>query len=971
MNTGILLDCGLEFLNMENYTGAALHDSNYVSINDWRSIYGSLLSSQFNGQISFTDFPTINAAVDGATGTTVPFVSLHYNYQVLRPDAVSSGLMYSSNDQLYDVAGRPYSPYLTKAAFAIAPAKDHIVTPDGWVTYNFPANLIYGNTGTTISQLKIDLGDGTGLRTVQQGQAFNTRYSSGGYKNLTYQVTYTDNTVNTGHSRIYVEWQQDYYSPGGHESMFFHTGTGGTVQINTGQGIKQAFLQVRLSDQRTGTTIRKPLIVVEGIDFWRITSPNDPDENIDVTHFLDRTLFLGGIFPNGNLRDALDGDGYDIIYIDFEDGVDALENNSALVRAAITWVNGQKQALDGVMQQNVVLGISMGGVLARHALRTMEVNNIPHDARLYISMDSPHQGANFPVSLQAMVKHLNRAEFSLFWGALPLFKFKDAFPGIELAKQILDAPATKQLLTYRIGDGGSLPIDNFSHDSFYSDYRNLGYPALTRNIAISNGSECGTPQAYGPLATIFKQEDRTRIPWIFDAATSWIQTLAVFTNRPLTGLYAPLGIISTKTNFIVFFEAKALPDKSSQLIYKGQMGISRKVLGLINVNANITNKSVNSTSSMLPLDNAPGGDAKFFSGAGLGIPADFASLMQVQGFNFIPTVSSLDIGGGNVTINTPQLMSAYSISNPPASPYNTPFARFVTAVGNNEDHVTFFPRNGDFLLKELQSNYTLENCNQFCSTGNLLSGPDNFCTSQDYSINVPSGGTVSWTASGAFSISGSSTSATVTLVQNSNGSGTLMAVVSSPCGSFTVSKQIGTGTPKPGPISWTYNAPPNRTHLYVDPVAGATQYMWYVNGVLKATTSVGYAHINNSGTISCGNSYYFGVKATGPCGTSEESYVYAEIPPCEGYYQVWPNPSSSVMTVSYKDGEKGSEYIQKEKKYFSIRLYDNKSRMLRSGTNNSSDNTFTMDIQDIPDGTYFLHIIEGKKVEKRQIIIQH
>lgn len=33
--TGLLRDYGIEFLNLDNYTGAVLHDSNFVSLNEW------------------------------------------------------------------------------------------------------------------------------------------------------------------------------------------------------------------------------------------------------------------------------------------------------------------------------------------------------------------------------------------------------------------------------------------------------------------------------------------------------------------------------------------------------------------------------------------------------------------------------------------------------------------------------------------------------------------------------------------------------------------------------------------------------------------------------------------------------------------------------------------------------------------------------------------------------------------------
>lgn len=636
------------------------------------------------------------------------------------------------------------------------------------------------------------MGDGQGWRTVQADVAINTQYDSGGFKVFNYEVTYTDNSIYTGHSRIYVDYQQETYTPGGGNlNDYFYPIADGHVSVNTSTGLKNATLQIRLSDSNTSNTIQKPLIVVEGIDFWRITTPNNPNTNTSINDLFNALTFRP-LFNGGTLSDSLDILQYDIIYIDFEDGADYLENNSALTQAAIQWVNTNKTT----STQNVVMGLSMGAVIARHALRTMELNSINHDTRLYVSMDGPHQGANFPLSLQAMIQHLNKAEFSLFWGLAPIFKFKDAFEGLDVGKAVLEAPASKQLLTYRIGTASNLAVDNSAHDNFYSNYHSMGFPTQCRNIAISNGSECGSDQGFAPLTTIFdKNTSTTGGGWVqfIDLVTSGYQLIGgIFTNKPLISLYAPLALLSTKTSFEIEFNAKALPDHGTDRIYKGRAGISRKVLGFINVNTNITNRSVYAQSYMLPLDSAPGGRADFSNASSLGIPTDFATLVQVGGFGYIPTVSALDIGSGSTTIGTPQLYAAYSINNPPASPYNTSFSSFVTAVGNtnnggnnNEDHVTFTPRNGSFLLKEIQGNTsTPSNCAIFCNPSNLIQGPAQFCTTASYTIpNLPTGATVNWSinpSSGVASLSTSGNTAILSAV--GNGTVQLSAAVSSGCG---------------------------------------------------------------------------------------------------------------------------------------------------------------------------------------------
>ena len=800
VTTGILLDVGIDFSNLNNFDGSILADSNLVSLKEWRGIYGSLLTSQFSNSVSFTSFPSFNTSLNALVNDELatPFVYLHYNYQELRTDAISAGLMYESGDQLYDVLNRTQSPYLTKTAFAIAPQKEYFTAPGGYVNFTIPSSLMFGNTGKTISTLKIDLGDGIGLQTRSVNSPFSATYTTTGYKTITYQVSFTDNSTLISHSRIYVEVSPVEETPGGGSiSSAYHARTGHTITINTPDGVKKAFLQIMLSNNHTNDDIIKPLIVVEGIDFWKITTPNNPSEDFTVGRFLNQTLRRPLLPGNNFLNNEIDLLGYDIIFVNFDEATDALETNSQLVQAAIQWVNGNKTGTT----DNVVLGLSMGGVIARHALRTLEINNIDHHTSLYISMDSPHQGANFPLALQAFVKHLNNAEFSLLWGAFPIVKLIDQYPELKVAKQLLDVPASKQLLYYRIGDGGSLPIDNTQHDNFYATYHALGMPS-TRNIAISNGSQCGVLQPFPPYTLMFEVDSvmPLKLPVIaniIDFFTAPYQVVGgLFTNRPFIGFGSILGVFSTKNTFVTSFSARSLPNQTNQQIYKGFVGVKRKILGLFNVNSFITNRSVNASSYMLPLDNGVGGQASFSDGSSVGVPSGLSDVVKIPGFNYVPSVSSLDIGNGNTIITPSQLYTGYNRDSPTASPNNSPFDNFVTSVTGNDDHVTFTPRNGDFLIKELSGVTTgFANCGIFCNPTSsfLITGPIVSGANSTYSISsLPAGTTIDWQVNGGYAIVGPSNTTTVGVATPTNNSqyAELVATLRSTCGQFNVKKTL-------------------------------------------------------------------------------------------------------------------------------------------------------------------------------------
>ena len=59
---------------------------------------------------------TVNKLINkyNYTDSAISFIGLHYNYNKLKDNTLSANLMTVSNEQLYDVSGRPESPYESK-----------------------------------------------------------------------------------------------------------------------------------------------------------------------------------------------------------------------------------------------------------------------------------------------------------------------------------------------------------------------------------------------------------------------------------------------------------------------------------------------------------------------------------------------------------------------------------------------------------------------------------------------------------------------------------------------------------------------------------------------------------------------------------------------------------------------------------------------------------------------------------------
>jgi hypothetical protein len=250
----------------------------------------------------------------------------------------------------------------------------------------------------------------------------------------------------------------------------------------------------KFSTTFNGETIRGEYLTILGINHSDITNPFIIVEGID---FLDDQDFSTHIFlyndgnnSSSNLNNALINNlylgGYDIIILDFDNATDYIQNNAMLL---VELINNLYSSPTLTGNDLVVLGYSMGGLVARYALAWMEANEQNHHTRLFISHDSPHKGANFPLGLQELVEDI-RNNTSIAWIAVDILMKTFEY----------NIPAARQMLAYHYlnsADGEALPADD--KISFFEELYNLnpagnGYPSRPTKIAISNGNFSGNLQ---------------------------------------------------------------------------------------------------------------------------------------------------------------------------------------------------------------------------------------------------------------------------------------------------------------------------------------------------------------------------------------------------------------------------------------------------------------------------------------------
>jgi hypothetical protein len=227
---------------------------------------------------------------------------------------------------------------------------------------------------------------------------------------------------------------------------------------------------------RGNTSIKKPFIIIEGIDFL-----NNQDFDAHLS------LYNDGNGPFTNLNNSLIyslyNNGYDVIILDFDNATDYIQNNAMLL---VSLINSLSLTDDNL----VVMGYSMGGLVARYALTWMESNGQNHHTRLYISHDSPHKGANFPIGLQELIEDVrNNTAIALIAVDILIKTFE------------YNMPAARQMLVYHYlnsKDGIAKPSDdklNLFTEMFNLNPQGNGYPSKPVKIAISNGNYSGNPQS--------------------------------------------------------------------------------------------------------------------------------------------------------------------------------------------------------------------------------------------------------------------------------------------------------------------------------------------------------------------------------------------------------------------------------------------------------------------------------------------
>jgi hypothetical protein len=1004
---GLLLDYAMEFAELSAFNGATLTNENTVTTSQYTDIYNTLLMARVQTTVPGLVAPTVfKSQWDNLRqANKIVLSGLYYKYSQFKANANPS-LLTVSNNKYFDkfVNGVWQNPYEDKLVFAMT-------TP--LLKYNslsvqvvLPSSLFYTNQNSNVSAIAIDFGNGQGYQNITRDQIVTINFAQSGNYEWKYKLTTGQGQILYSHSKIIIEGD-DAQTRGSNartvnQARSIQCPLPVPVSImGTRQYLGQvgsATLQIRYA---TDCQIRKPLIVVEGFDSGLAGKENEFGESSF------RTFNRESLDDTGLLGASLDT--YDIIYVNWNNGKDYLQRNAYVLEDVIKYVNTRK-ASAGSTIPNVIIGQSMGGVIARYALRDMEnlytstgLATWQHKTNLYVSHDAPQQGANIPLGILYLARHLSKQFINTPLGGININPSSSG-GSVTIAdlESLIDAPGTQQLLKYSIGS--NYAVTNSLSSSWQTELQNMGYPQQTRNIAISNGNHCANPQAFAPGAKLFSLNGFGKTSFLTDFLSILLSnvsgasygTAAILLNEP--GLL--LGVLPGRSKFNLDFQVNALPNiGTTAQIYKGKISFTKTLLWIAPITINLTNKSFSSFAGSLPLDYYPGGmyslDFDFQNTSASNAFGSFViSSFLEPSFGFIPEPSALDIGRGNTTLDNSDYLKKYSASIPLVAPKDSPFANYTTSFSPNsnlnEEHISFNTRNGDWLAAELNAINNVGipqifNCTYVCSNTSIT-GLDAFCTSATYS--AASGATTyNWTLTqGANLVNLSANGASniiLTALPNASGQVTLSLTLGGTCGAVTIIKNILVGVAN---TSYTLI---NNTKcefqykpIYSDPT---TTYFWeYISGTGGAS-NVNEMNLNqydNNLFFNCYESFtvQFKLTVTNACGSvirfvTDLHTIDTGPPYCalqrsansnepQTIFKIYPNPSKEVVNIELTD--KTNMPITKSE--ITGELFDIMGQSKRKVQ--IKNNTASLPVAGLAKGIYVLNITIDGKAEGHQVIVE-
>lgn len=612
--TGILYDPLLHTLDHGKFSGQSGEPLSLEEV--FQGLHELRLSALRDEGIPSSD-ELLPAARDRARAGEVPMVMVHCVYEAVKIGAIKRFLVQLRKGAVLDLDDLDVTSVLEQRRATFCRPLVQSVADGAAVTFSFDRALLVSNTGEAPLFIEFDPDDGGGVRHVSCGSQIPVSYAEAGDKRLWVRCHYKHGEATTvsvlevlalnlpapnetvaiqaarPHKGVYAKGTMKIYYAPGHNNvvkpLFMWTG------FNTGTA--------------TATAIPTPF------DIWEASA----EQMLAV----DRDKLLEEARQKG----------FDIVVIEFSDSRTYIEANGEMVITAIKMINRRPSKTE----PGVVITGSMGGLVARYALVTMENEREDAGIEKAVFLDTPFYGAVVPMAVQYQL---------------------DFFADVngtaqQLRDEVLDSPAARQMLVQKYRPSWTGQEDPQPDDLFHELQKTFidrgGWPRNTELYAVTSGNNRGLGQ--------LKNDSSTLEPKDF---------LLDFTRRDNHGTWCAGGKLQAMPNFVKWDEAGfeiVWASRAFKLDWKARV------------------------KKTLPWDSCPGGYAGFVGQ--LASQGGWTEKnLKASNTCFVPTLSALGVQ---------PIDDLYMIVSGPAK---TPFKDFHTPQ-QNEQHATLTTENTAWIKKIL------------------------------------------------------------------------------------------------------------------------------------------------------------------------------------------------------------------------------------------------------------------------------
>lgn len=430
----------------------------------------------------------------------VPVGVLDFEVTNIAQEAFDEGRIALQNN-VFVPQGLNQQDYELREVFSVVPIISGLTAST--MTFVFDPQFWFTNRSDAPTKIEVDFGDGRGYQRVQMGDRVQVTYATEAVPTWQVVVRFDSGKLKKAAAL------SDPLIPSANvpfNEVF-------TITLPSGEA-----MEVGIWNSPCHQGLTKPFIVAHGLlapgpaSLVKILAGTAGADGGGLATVGDVTLStLYHKFNYSSQMDALRAAGNDIVILRLKDRYMSIQLYGELVAAAIKVVNYKKQ-LNGSHFENSAVGFSLGGMALRYALNKMEEdlmdgeNDLHHHTRIFTSYDVGHLGNNIPLGVQAGVGYAveDRGESGL---------------RLNLMYYLLNTHMAKSAAIYHYSipfatGGNEAPhplrtdLVNKLHNQVHDETVVTGYPAFSRNIAVSQGDRRGIedpPYSFADVSYFYKR----------------------------------------------------------------------------------------------------------------------------------------------------------------------------------------------------------------------------------------------------------------------------------------------------------------------------------------------------------------------------------------------------------------------------------------------------------------------------------